>query len=415
VNEAKRLLALPLGERLNFTLTESGKMNLYTEAQDLFEFTQTLRRDFHRHPEIGFKEVRTAGIVARELHSLGLEVSTGIAETGVVALIEGESPGPVLMLRFDMDALPIHEETGTEYASQTPGVMHACGHDGHTAVGLTVARLLLAQRSSLAGTVKLVFQPAEEGLGGAKRMIDEGVLENPRPDFALGMHVWNEKPYGWMAATDGSCMAASETFEVTITGRGGHGAAPHQTLDPVLAAAHVVTALQGIVARNVDPVETAVISATSIHAGEAHNVIPSVAHLKGTIRSFLPEVRTLVLERFQTVVEGVSAAMGCQAEVSVRSITPALVNDPEISQKVRETARRLLPDLQIENGTRTMGSEDMAYFLEKVPGCFFFLGSANPEKGLDAAHHHPRFDFDERALSAGAALIAAAAVELLRG
>jgi amidohydrolase len=294
-------------------------------------------------------------------------------------------------------------------------VMHACGHDGHTAIGLTVARMLHSQRADLAGSVKLVFQPAEEGLGGAARMIAEGALDNPRPNFALGLHVWNEKPYGWLGATAGPCMAASETFEVSITGRGGHGALPHLAVDPVLAAAQVTTALQGIVARNVAPLDTAVISVTSIHGGEAHNVIPSSVLMRGTIRTFRPEVRSMVLARFHSVVEGISTAMGCQAQVSIRSITPALVNDPDLCLKVRETARRMWPEIEIDERALTMGSEDMAYFLEEVPGCFFFVGSANAEEGLDAAHHHPRFDFDERVLSLGSALLASAALEILKG
>ncbi|MCX7608710.1 MAG: amidohydrolase, partial [Anaerolineales bacterium] len=206
-----------------------------SEANALFEYTQSLRRDFHMHPELGFQEMRTAGIVARELSKLGLEVTTGIGQTGVVALIEGARPGPVLMLRADMDALPILEETGAPYASQTPGVMHACGHDGHTAILLTVARLLHSHRDKLAGTVKLVFQPAEEGLGGASRMIEDGVLENPKVDFALSLHLWNEQPLGWLGIPAGPVMAGGEIFKVKVIGKGGHGAAPHLAIDPIFA------------------------------------------------------------------------------------------------------------------------------------------------------------------------------------
>ena len=292
-----------------------------SEAQAIFDYTRNLRRDFHRHPELGFQEVRTAGIVTRELNALGLEVASGIAETGVVAMIEGERPGPVVLLRFDMDALPIEEETGAEYASQTLGVMHACGHDGHTAIGLTVARLLHAHQSELAGSVKLVFQPAEEGLGGAKRMVEEGVLQNPRPDYSLALHLWNEKPVGWIAAAAGPTMAASETFSVRITGRGGHGALPHTAVDPVVTAAQIIMALQTIVARNADPVETAVVSVTSVHGGSAHNVIPPYVDLDGTIRSFDPEIRAMVLRRFREIVEGVAGALGCSTEIVIDDIT----------------------------------------------------------------------------------------------
>ena len=384
------------------------------QAQELFPYTQTLRRDFHMHPELGFQEFRTAGIVANELRDLGLEVTTGIAETGVVALIEGEHPGPVLLIRFDMDALPIQEATGAEYASQTPGTMHACGHDGHTAIGLTVARMLLAHREQIHGTVKLVFQPAEEGEGGAARMVAEGVLENPRPDRCLALHLWNAKPLNWLGITAGPIMAASETFHVKITGRGGHGASPHRAVDPLYAAAQIVTALQSIVSRNVPPMETAVVSVTSFHSGTTFNVIPQTAELQGTIRTFNPEVRQKVLTRFTEIVEGIASALNCTAEIQLESVTPAVINDPEVTARVQEVARRLFPEAEIDPDERTMGSEDMAFMMEDIPGCYFFIGSSNPEKGLDAAHHHPRFDFDEAALSTGAALMTAAVLDLLK-
>jgi amidohydrolase len=383
------------------------------EAQAMFDYTRQLRRDFHRHPELGFQEVRTAGVVARELSALGLEVSTGVGKTGVVAHLEGGREGPVLLLRFDMDALPIQEETGAEYASENPGVMHACGHDGHTAIGLTVARMLASQREKLPGVVKLVFQPAEEGLGGAEAMVKDGVLENPRPHMALALHLWNEKPLGWIGVTPGPAMSASERFRVLIRGKGGHGAAPHLTIDPVQAAAQVISALQTVVARNVPPLKSAVVSVTSMHGGEAFNVIPETVELRGTIRSFDTEVRALVLTRVEQVVKGVAGALGCDAQVEMWRVTPAVVNDPELSARVRAVAEKILPQAEIDTQERTMGSEDMAYMMENLPGCYFFVGSANPERGLDAPHHHPKFDFDEEALPRAAALMAAAAVELL--
>lgn len=389
-------------------------VDFLSEAQALFEYTQALRRDFHRHPELGFHEVRTAGIVARELNKLGLEVTPGIAETGVVATIEGNRPGAVLLLRFDMDALPIQEQTGAPYASQNPGVMHACGHDGHTAVGLTVARILNNHRQKLSGTIKLVFQPAEEGEGGAQRMLTEGILENPHADAALALHLWNEKPFGWLGITAGPTMAAAEIININVTGRGGHGAIPQLAIDPVLASAQIINALQSIVARNVSPLETAVVSVTSIHAGETFNVIPAQALLQGTIRSFSPEVRQHVLERIQQVVEGIGTAMQCQVDCQIQSISPAVVNDVDLAQRVSTTARQLLPDSQVEADYRTMGAEDMAFILQKLPGCFFFIGSANPAEGLDAPHHHPRFDFDERALVHATALMANAAWDYLQ-
>ena len=382
-------------------------------AEELHDYTQVLRRDFHMHPEIGFQEVRTAGIVARELQELSLDVRTGIAETGVVALIKGAKPGPVVLARFDMDALPIHEETGADYASQTPGTMHACGHDGHTAIGLTVARMLHARQGEMSGTVKLVFQPAEEGLGGAQRMVAEGVLENPQPDYCLALHLWNEKPVGWLGVTPGPSMAASETFRVKLTGKGGHGAAPHLTVDPLFAAAQIVSALQSIVARNVSPMETAVVSVTSLHSGTTFNVIPQTAEFQGTIRSFDPQIRSMIIERFQQIVNQMALALNCSAEVEMESVTPAVINDLALSKRVQQIAQQLYPQAEIDTNERTMGSEDMAFMMQEIPGCYFFVGSANPEKGLDAKHHHPRFDFDESALTSGAALMTAAVLDLL--
>jgi amidohydrolase len=387
--------------------------DLLSESMALFESLRALRRDFHRHPELGFQEVRTSGIVAKTLMDLGLEVTTGIGKTGVVAMLEGQRPGPAVLLRFDMDALPILEETGADYTSQNTGVMHACGHDGHTAIGLTVARLLHAHSRDLAGSVKLVFQPAEEGLGGAQAMIADGVLEGPRPDYTLSLHLWNEKPMGWLGIRPGPLMAAGEIFKVSLTGKGGHGALPHRAVDPVLAAAHVVTALQGIISRNVSPLESAAVSVTTIRGGEAFNVIPQTVEMLGTIRTFLPDVRQRVRERFSQIVEGVAGAMGCQAVVEITPLTPAVVNDASVTQRVQEAAHRLWPDQPVDREYQTMVSEDMAYMMQQVPGCYCLLGSANPAKGLDAPHHHPRFDIDEDALPRAAALMAASTMHLL--
>jgi len=385
----------------------------YALANDLLEYTQYLRRDFHRHPELGFQEFRTAGVIARELAALGLEVTTGIGKTGVVAMLEGSRPGPALLLRFDMDALPIVEETGAAYASENPGVMHACGHDAHTAVGLTVARMLQETRQELAGTVKFLFQPAEEGLGGAEATIADGVLENPRPDLALALHVWNDRPVGWIGVSPGAIMAASEIFTIHLMGKGGHGALPHLAVDPVVAAAQIVSSLQSIVSRNVSPLETAVVSVTAIHAGEAFNVIPNTAEMRGTIRSFDPAARDVVLQRFHQIVNGVANALGCHAQVDIQSLTPALINDNKVTERVLEVALKK-PEFKVENKFATMGSEDMAFILRQVPGCFFFVGSANHEEGLNAPHHHPRFDIDERSLPLAAGLMASAAADFLK-
>lgn len=391
------------------------------KAQELFTYTQTLRRDFHMHPELGFEEIRTAGIIAKELNELGLETTTGIAKTGVVALLEGAKPGPVVLLRFDMDALPIEEETGAAYASTIAGKMHACGHDGHVAVGLTVARMLNEMRDELAGTVKFVFQPAEEGVinqegrSGAGQMIHEGVLKNPKVDQALSLHLWNSKPLGWIGIGEGPMMAGAEYFKITVYGKGGHGAMPQVSVDPILASAEIISALQSVVARNVDPLKPAVITVGSIKGGEAFNVIPPKVEMTGTIRTFELDVREIVLKRFRAVVEHTAMALGCTAEIDLKRISPAVINAGEVAEKVLSAAQKVFPETQVDEGMyQTMGAEDMAYMLEEVPGCYFFVGSANAEKGLDYDHHHPKFDIDEDALPRAAALMAAAAAEILK-
>lgn len=380
---------------------------LLEQAEALFAYTRQLRRDIHRHPELGFQEHRTAGIVARELQNLGLEVTTGVGRTGVVGILEGKYEGPTALLRFDMDALPIQEETGAEYASVQPGVMHACGHDGHTAIGLTVARILSQQRERLHGRVKFVFQPAEEGLGGAQAMLEDGVLENPHPDFSLALHLWNEKPVGWVAVVPGPFMAGSDIVEITLRGKGGHGALPHQTRDPIVAAAQLVLALQTIISRNISPLEVAVLSVTQIHGGEAHNVIPESVHLRGTLRTFTQPIRDLVLSRVTRITEELARAMECEGEVKVTDLTPPVINDEAMAKWVAQIARDVIPEVNVDTTYRTMVSEDMALMMAQVPGCYFMIGSANPERGLVYGHHHPRFDFDERALIYGVALMSA--------
>jgi amidohydrolase len=394
--------------------------NFLQRAEELFPYTQAMRRDFHKHPELGFREVRTGAIVAKELEALGLEVTKGVGKTGVVGYLEGSKPGPTILLRFDMDALPITEETGAEYASTNPGVMHACGHDGHTAIGLTVAKMLHAHREELAGSIKFCFQPSEEGtngedVGGALMMMRDGVLENPKVERTLSLHVWNDKPVGWLHVGSGPVMAGADLFIVKLTGRGGHGAAPETTNDPVAAAAQIVTALQTIVSRNVAPLKPAVVSVTSIHAGTAFNIIPQTAELNGTIRTFEPEIRKIVHERFEQIVRGIASSMGCEAEITIKQVTAPVINNEAVTERVLNVAQALLPQNEIETDPYlTMGAEDMGYMQEKADGCYFMIGSANAEKNLNYNHHHPKFDFDERALVTGAALMASAAADLLK-
>lgn len=388
-------------------------MNYYQAARDNFRYTVSVRRDIHQHPELGYKETRTAGIVEHELTKLGLDVAAGIGETGVVGLLKGEKPGPVLLLRFDMDALQIQEETGAEYASIYPHVMHACGHDGHVAIGLSVAKIFAERRDQFSGEIKFVFQPGEEGLGGAERMISAGVLENPRPDMALAVHLWNEKPVGWYGISAGYIMAAAEILSINVHGKGGHGALPHLAVDPVLTAANLVVALQSISSRNIPPLNSAVLSVTSMHAGDSFNVIPSNVALSGTIRTFSPQIRQRVFKRFQQVCNGLGQAFECQIDTQLKMLTPAVFNDPAFTKQVYTTVNTSLPNPEIDQHYRVMVSDDMAFILQEIPGTYCFVGSANPAKGLNDDHHHPCFDFDEEALVNAVALVSNAASALL--
>lgn len=377
------------------------------EAQNEFKTLVQDRRDFHRHPELGFKEERTSRIVAQRLNELGMEVQTGIGQTGVIGLLEGDLPGPTVLLRFDMDALPITEDTGLEFTSENPGVMHACGHDGHMSMGLGLARIMARHRDKIAGTLKFVFQPAEEGLGGAFAMIADGVLEDPKPDVALAMHLWNKVPLGQAWVTNGPAMSASSRFELTVTGRGGHGASPHETVDPILASAHVITALQSIVSRNVDPQESVVISVGMVEGGTTYNVIPESVMIKGSVRSFSNEIHRKVYRRILETASHVAAGFGCSVALETVVIVAAVVNDDSVAEQVRQSAQRVLGHENVLD-RKEMASEDMGYMLEEVPGCYFFIGSANEGAGKNYPHHHPRFDFDERAMMNGIAVMGTA-------
>ncbi|MBC8100187.1 MAG: amidohydrolase, partial [Armatimonadetes bacterium] len=381
------------------------------QAQAMRAELVAVRRDLHLHPELGFEEVRTAGIVAQTLRDLGLEVQTGVGQTGVVAILEGDSDGPTVLVRADMDALPIDEENDAEYISLATGKMHACGHDGHTSIGLGVAKLLMPYKARIAGRVKFVFQPAEEIAGGALAMIADGVLENPRPDVSLGLHLWNSLPLGQIGVAEGPVMAGSSKFKILITGHGGHGAQPQQTQDPVICAAHIITALQTIISRNLNPADTGVISVTTMQAGDAHNVIPQQVELTGTMRAFKTDVRDLLTRRMEEVAKGVGTALGCLVDVEVKHTTIPLVNSAVVGARLRPVFSKLVGETQLDDTARTMGGEDMAFLMNDIPGMFFFVGSANAERGLDFGHHHPRFDFDEDALPLGVGLLAAAVGE----
>jgi amidohydrolase len=378
----------------------------YEEALTLKSETIALRRDFHRHPELAFEETRTAQVAADMLGRLGLEVRTGVGGTGVVALLEGAREGPTVLVRCDMDALPLQEENDADYVSQTPGVMHACGHDAHVAIALTVAKMLSARREKMAGRVKFVFQPAEEIIQGAKAMIADGVLENPRPDVTLGLHVWGTLETGKVAVMAGPSMAASDTWTCIVKGKGGHGASPEETRDPITAAAHIIVALQTIVSRNLNPLEIGVVSVGEIHSGHLFNIIPSQAVMKGTLRAFRSEDRGLLHQRLVEICEGVAATLGCEAEVEIATGVPPVNNDADVAERVRQVASAILPEGSIAADIRTTGAEDMALLMEAVPGCYFFLGAGSKDTW---PHHNPRFDIDEEALPIGVAILAGAA------
>ncbi|MFN5981026.1 MAG: M20 family metallopeptidase, partial [Pseudanabaena sp.] len=342
------------------------------------------RRDFHRFPELGFKEKRTSTAIAEKLTAWGIPHQTGIAQTGIVARITGKRKGhhKVLAIRADMDALPIQEENIVNYRSQIDNMMHACGHDGHTAIALGTAKYLWEHRDDFSGTVKIIFQPAEEGPGGAKPMIEAGVLANPTVDAIIGLHLWNNLPLGTVGVRSGALMAATEFFHCKITGRGGHGALPQQTIDSILVAAQVVNAIHTIVARNVSPLESAVISIGEFHAGSAVNVIADSAKLSGTVRYFNPEVGMKIASRLEEVIAGVCASHGATYDLQYHKLYPAVINDYAIAELVRSVAENVIETPEgIVPECQTMGGEDMSFFLEAVPGCYFFLGSANPDKG----------------------------------
>ena len=371
------------------------------------------RRDIHQHPELGFEETRTSTLVAERLRGFDYQVTSGIGKTGVVALKKTARPdggGRCVLLRADMDALPVEEANDIPYRSRHAGKMHACGHDGHVAIGLEVARRLAS--ATLGGRVKFAFQPAEEASNGAQAMISDGVLETPSVDAAFGIHLWNDLPVGTIGITPGPIMASVDQFEIAIHGRGGHAAAPHQTIDTVLVAAHVISALQSLVSRRRDPLEHAVVSVTEVHAGRAFNVIPARADLRGTVRTFGGAFFNDAPRLIEEMASGVAAAFGAHVDIRYQRLSGPLVNDERLTALMRDVAGEVVGAANVRHGVRTMGGEDMAYFLERVPGCFAFVGSA-PRSGPASPHHSPTFDIDEDSLVIGAELLSRTAVRYL--
>lgn len=369
-----------------------------------------LRRDLHRHPELAFEEQRTAGIIADKMTELGLEVQTGIAKTGVVGMLRGAQPGKTIVVRADIDALPIIEEADNGYQSQQSGVMHACGHDGHVAIGLATAQLLVGQREQLRGNVKFIFQPAEEIVGGAAPMIEQGVMKGV--DAAIGLHLWNDAPVGKVGMLIGPSMANVDSITLKVRGRGGHGSQPEKAVDSVMAACQIVTTLQTLVSREISPQDAAVLSFGTINGGFASNIIAPEVVLNGTVRSFVPEVREKMLRRIEEVAVGMGKALRCEVIFEVLYSCPAVVNDREMTEMVRDTATKMLGEQNTLVGKPVMGSDDMALFLREVPGCYFVVGSGRAD-GQSFPHHHPGFDLEEGSLAVGARMMTKTVLDFL--
>ena len=353
------------------------------------------RRDLHRNPEILFETHRTSKVVADKLREFGCdEVVEGIGRTGVVGIIEGNSPGRTVGLRADMDALPIMEATGADWASQTPGAMHACGHDGHTAMLLGAAKYL-AETRNFAGRVAVIFQPAEEGGGGGDEMVKDGMMDRWSIDEVYGMHNWPGKPVGSFAIRPGAFFAAADQFEITVEGKGGHAAKPQEAVDSVVVAAQLVTAVQTIASRSADPVKQVVVSVTSVESSsKTHNVIPQRVNLRGTVRTLDPDIRDLAERRLSEIADGIGATFGARIDVEYKRGYPVMVNHETETEHMREAARAVAGD--VEDAPLVMGGEDFAYMLESRPGAYILVGN-----GDTAPVHHPEYDFDDEAIPAG--------------
>lgn len=374
------------------------------------------RRYLHQHPELGFQEENTARFVAERLRTYNLdEVKTGIAKTGVVGILHGgKGPGKCILLRADMDALPITELNDVPYKSENPGTMHACGHDAHTAMLLGAARVLSEVKSEFAGTIKFVFQPSEEANGGgAQPMIAEGVMENPHVDAAFGIHVGSNIESGKVAVRQGPVNASADSALVTIRGLGGHAARPQMAIDPIVIGAHCIVALQSLVSREVDPFNPAVITVGTLHAGTVSNVIPEDATFKATIRTVDEATRQLLAERIPAICKGIAETFRATAEVEYVFGYPPLVNNDEMAALVREVALDVVGPERVAMSPPGMGAEDMSYFINAAPGAFYRLGVRNEATGKTFGHHHPRFDVDEDALATGVAMHAAVALRYL--
>jgi carboxypeptidase Ss1 len=388
-------------------------VDLLTDVREFEDEIIKTRRMIHEHPELSFKEYETARLVAQKLRRMHIKVTTGVGGNGVVGLLEGSHPGKVVGLRADMDALPVNEETHEPFKSKNNGVMHACGHDTHVAMLLGAALLLDKHRDELHGTVKFLFQPAEEhgGRGGAKPMIEEGAMKNPRVDYVFGLHISGNCPSNVFALCKGPIMATPDSFKLRIVGKGGHGSAPHETIDPIFVSAQLITALQGISSRMIDPRRPFVVSVCSIHAGSKDNIIPDDAIIEGTIRTLEEKVRAQAKANFTRITKSVCRAFGATCQIDfMKDVYPITYNDPT-------TTKRVFSILRTIGGTKTvecapiLGAEDFSRFLQQAPGTYYFLGTRNPKKNCIYPNHSSRFKVDETVLKYGAVSLARIAMQ----
>ena len=389
--------------------------DIISQSREIHEWIVEKRRAIHRHPELMYEEFETSRLVQNTLSELGIEYEKDIAVTGVVGLV-GNGEGPCIALRADMDALPIHEEADVEFRSEIDGKMHACGHDCHTAMLLGAARVLKDNESEINGTIKLIFQPAEEGGAGGKMMREQGVLEDPDVERIFGLHVSDKLPTGTLASKEGTLLAATSSIKILVSGNGGHAAMPHLTVDPVVTGSKIVVELQTLVSRELDPLESGVISITMANAGSATNVIPSSMELQGTIRSLTSDGITRLQHRVREVAEGIAMANRCMAEVTFPGNDfPPTVNDGECWELGKISAGEILGEECVSEMGSIMGGEDFSYYTQVIPGCFSFLGVGNPEIGAVYGVHHPKFKVDEDALSLGTAIHVNTAFKALAG
>lgn len=375
------------------------------------------RRDFHKYPELAFEEARTSKVIATELQRLGFEVQTGIAKTGIVAILEGAEDGPTVLYRADMDGLPIKEQNEHDFVSLSDGKMHACAHDGHMAVALGVANIMHKYRDQIKGRVKFIFQPGEEGAGGALAMIKEGILDDdPVPDYSMGIHLWQPLELGKIGVAKEAIMSGSSVFEIEVKGKGGHAAMPHTTIDPVSCTGQLITALNTIVGRRMNAMDGAVVlSVTGLQTSTMrHNITPATVKIVGTFRTFNAYTSELLEQHVRDVSKSVCESVDCTAKVYVKHLTIPVVNDPEVVDKMRHALLRVVPIEALDKKARTMASEDMSYVLEDVPGMFFFIGCRDPKNPKHQySHHHPQFDWDESALQIATSVMSNALAEYL--